>query len=467
MLPSLFALLSSFVSAATPTASGLEIRPCEFNEQYQFNHVQCQIELANRSDKPIKILEISPVSKEDTVSSTTLTIAAGATAYVETKLFLTNRVGHTTHYFNIKTDEEGKEKRSAAARGFVNSILDEPKAEMDFGVVDLTQKTLPHKEMTLSSREVEKLEVMDVLEKPDYLDVVIGKDKKTIHVSVKSSATWGLHEDFIKLKLSTSQQPQAWVLVKVDAHGEVVPASNPFNMGLIRQGNKNEAMIRLTHTGKKKFKLGKVELKGADGSVENLACQPREEGCQMLKFTVGEKHPTDKATVQIFFEVPEYPQACPILDCSLYRSPDTKIYSLEEEAAKQANERNDSTKRCDDAPTMKTVTPNITQSAIKQAIKTSLKEIPPGDGPLLKWQVANEQLIYGYAIYRAVEETGPFLRVNKDTLLAEKEEGSAASSYQWRDTKAESGKTYWYYIGVIYNDGHKQQLSGAQKITAK
>lgn len=466
MLPSLFTLFSSFTAAATP-GDGLEIRPCEFDEHYQFTYVECQIELANHSDKSIKILEISPVRKEDTISPTTLTVAPGATAYLETKVFLANGLGHSSHYFNLKTDEPEKEKRSATARGFVNSILDEPKAGIDFGVVDLTTKDKAQKEITLSSHEVEKLEMLEVLEKPDYLDVAIDKNKKTIHASVKSSASWGLHQDFIKLKINAPQQPQAWVLVKVDVHGEVVPASNPFDMGLIRQGNKNEALIRLNHAAKKKFKLGKIELKDADGTVETVPCQPKEDSCQMLKFTLGKNQPTGQVRGKIFVELPEYHQTLPIIVGALYLSPDTKIHSLEEEAAKQANAKIDADKGKEDAPLVKPVTPTAVQGAIKHAIKTSNKLTPPGNGPLLKWQVANEQLIHGYAIYRAADEAGPFLRINKETLLAEKEDDSTASSYQWRDTTAESGKTYWYYVGVIYNDGHKQQLSGPQKIIAK
>jgi len=47
------------------------------------------------------------------------------------------------------------------------------------------------------------------------------------------------------------------------------------------------------------------------------------------------------------------------------------------------------------------------------------------------------------------------------------ESDAKSGSYQWRDDSAESGKTYWYSIGVINRNGSRQDLTGAQKVTAK
>jgi hypothetical protein len=93
---------------------------------------------------------------------------------------------------------------------------------------------------------------------------------------------------------------------------------------------------------------------------------------------------------------------------------------------------------------------------------------PPGHGPLLKWQVSNENNIYGYLVYRGDVENGPFLRVNKDIVHVDAGKGDGiTSTYAWRDDSATAGKTYWYYIGMLYRDGTKQQLSGPQAVKAK
>ncbi len=84
----------------------------------------------------------------------------------------------------------------------------------------------------------------------------------------------------------------------------------------------------------------------------------------------------------------------------------------------------------------------------------------------MEWTVANGRLIHGFQIFRTDKELGPFLLLNRTTMPANIEDDSP-KSFQYRDNTAEPGKTYWYYIGVVYNDGHKQQLTGPQKVVAK
>jgi hypothetical protein len=111
------------------------------------------------------------------------------------------------------------------------------------------------------------------------------------------------------------------------------------------------------------------------------------------------------------------------------------------------------------------------KSALQNSTQTHSATPPadqPGHGPLLKWQVSNENNIYGYLVYRGDAENGPFLRVNKEIVHVDAGKGDGiTSTYAWRDDSATAGKTYWYYIGMLYRDGTKQQLSGPQAVKAK
>ena len=91
---------------------------------------------------------------------------------------------------------------------------------------------------------------------------------------------------------------------------------------------------------------------------------------------------------------------------------------------------------------------------------------PPGTGPLLKWTVANGASIHGFQVFRSGNDNGPFVLLNPKSIPSTAQTQDSVS-YQWRDNSAVSGKTYWYYIGIVYNDGHKQQLTGPQKVVAK
>ena len=81
-------------------------------------------------------------------------------------------------------------------------------------------------------------------------------------------------------------------------------------------------------------------------------------------------------------------------------------------------------------------------------------------------RAVHESAIHGYAIYRAESESGPFVRINKDTI-ATTAIGEGGASYQWRDNTATSGKTYWYYVGLLNKDGSKGNLTPPQKAIAK
>ncbi|MCR6701350.1 MAG: hypothetical protein NVV68_09455 [Dokdonella sp.] len=108
---------------------------------------------------------------------------------------------------------------------------------------------------------------------------------------------------------------------------------------------------------------------------------------------------------------------------------------------------------------------------IREVLKAKVREIqgppPAGRGPLLKWSVANEEAVYGYVILRGDSESGPFERVSKDTIPAGTFEEGYANAYQWRDTSAVVGQTYWYSIGLINKDGTKDSLTGPQRVVAK
>ena len=116
----------------------------------------------------------------------------------------------------------------------------------------------------------------------------------------------------------------------------------------------------------------------------------------------------------------------------------------------------------------------VTTSNLPDEIKAATSETvapqtvaPAGRGPLLKWSVSYEGGVYGYIVYRSDDERGRFIRVNSSIIKAAGSEGSKSVDYQWRDNSAEAGKSYWYYVGLIYSDGHKSKLTDPQKVVAK
>lgn len=88
----------------------------------------------------------------------------------------------------------------------------------------------------------------------------------------------------------------------------------------------------------------------------------------------------------------------------------------------------------------------------------------PGQ-PVLNWTSQDEDGVYGYIIYRASSEAGPFRRINPRIVARAKDGGSneaaaASSRYRYVDTSAKAGQVYYYYIDVIAESGRKQRLTG-------
>ena len=276
---------------------------------------------------------------------------------------------------------------------------------------------------------------------------------------MRANAPWGYQGDFIKLSTNTAAQKEVWVGVQADIHGDVVPASNPFDLGLMHLGNRNEHLIRLTSKSGKRFAIGRIELDKLHGTTAIEPCQPVADGCRMIRLRVSEEQPTGSVVGKLWVDLPGYSQRMLIAVHGLLLAKDAKINKLGPEKIMQASSKKN-------AQSSAAAAEIDISKAIQGAVQTA-DDLPlAGTGPLLKWSVMNEAALHGYQIFRATDENGPFVLTTRQSVPVKKHDNTG-STYQWRDNTAESGKTYWYYIGLVYNDGHKQQLTGPQKVVAK
>jgi len=85
---------------------------------------------------------------------------------------------------------------------------------------------------------------------------------------------------------------------------------------------------------------------------------------------------------------------------------------------------------------------------------------PEPPSATLKWQAKQESQVYGYLIYRAEKREGPFLRINQAIVHARAADDESVQSYVYVDRDVEPGKTYYYYLDTVGNDGKKARFSG-------
>ncbi len=446
--------LSASAAAATATPTSLLVEDCSFGEAYAFTRVECQVTLTNQGDKPVRISDIASQDDLDDIKPGSATVAPHAKAYLTASVATGNGLGNVRHVFRFRSDEPGHEKRTAVARGFVTSILDQGRAALDFGVVDASTEP-PSKRVDLTSHDVANFRIEKIVSAPAYLDVKLDADGRSLEAALRRDAPWGFRVDYVKLKTNTSLQPEVWIGVQADIHGDVVASGNPFGMGMMRTGNRNEQLIRLAERNGRSFTTGAATIEGFKGTASVEPCNPEREGCKLVKLVFSDDQALGTIKGAINVDFPDYRQSMRIAVWGLLVDKDTKIETLDAEklaAAKSASSADGSALDV--------------KSAITNAVAAAGEPEPAGRGPVLKWTVANELLIHGYQVFRGDSESGEFLLLNRESI-AKKSKGNESASYKWRDTSAVPGHTYWYYVGIVYNDGHKQQLTGPQKAVAR
>ena len=435
----------------------------DVGEIYQSNTGKTVITFENDTDKLIRILKVAAAYDRDKVGDYTAEVAPRTSIYIPIEVFSGMDAGDRQHIFRIETDYS-KFPANALAHLFGLSVLDDPEPKIDLGVVD-TSKTPQALNVELSSREVANFSIEKVIETPDFATAEILGDGRTVAVTGNPKADWGRHQGYVKLKLNSTIQPEAWVLVTADVHGDVIPSQNPIDLGVLRDKD-DPTLVQFKSRDGRPVKLGKVSAEGFKASVTKESCVGGYKGCAQISLRLAPDQLGGRIAGKLTVELPDYKRVLPIDVAGLYLSSDVKIRSLDEELSKR--EQN----VAGDATAEKSVGARQLPigDALRKAVEpgSSAPAVPAGKGPILRWQVSNEATAYGYLVFRSDSASGPFLRINKDIVRTSEEGGNGViTSYAWRDESAESGKTYWYYVGLINRDGSKKALSEPQKVVAK
>ncbi|MEZ5331661.1 MAG: hypothetical protein R2991_06330 [Thermoanaerobaculia bacterium] len=101
-----------------------------------------------------------------------------------------------------------------------------------------------------------------------------------------------------------------------------------------------------------------------------------------------------------------------------------------------------------------------------------IPEPPPAPEPeeplsnTLRWSTASEVDNFGFDVFRALSEDGPFERVNEDTIAGA---GTidTPTRYEFVDTAIEPDRTYYYYVESISLQGEREQFTPIIKAPPK
>ncbi len=432
-----------------PSALAVE-QNCDFGERYAYSEFDCAIVLRNTGKVPL-VVSASALDPAESVEPSKVTLAPGKASELKAKVRPGSASGLVSRTYRLETDEDGRPQRFGYAYGFVASVLEHPLVPMNFGRV-VAGEDAGWSAITLDSTDIGDLEITGIVESPAFVEARVAPDKRTVQARLKPDAPWGALPD-AKVVVSLAEGPQRKVAIGIKGHiaGAVRPAQDPFDLGIVRTDASRPYDLRLENIDGKSFETGDVRLDGIEGQAEVVECQPRAKGCRSLRLTLGKGLAMGPFTGTVTVEVPSSRRTLPIEVKGVALPPGVEPVDGPAESSVAAAKRGPA---------------NLGQ-AIRSQIRDAGAAPPPGTGPLLKWAVADEDAVYGYRILRSDSETGPFRRINDATIATQSSAPGVTNGYQWRDTGAVVGKTYWYSVGVIYKDGRKEPLTTPQKVVAK
>ncbi len=440
------ALMIGGALLCSSAAHALTADPGDAGQAYQFQTKRASFVLINDEQSEATEITITPARPTDSVISAPIRLAPGERRDVEVELNAVDDFGTRSHMFVIKS-AQATNPLVARVRLYGLSVLSDPTRTVEFGQVAVGDAPIVKYEL---SSDDPNLRIIEILKNPEFASATIIDDGRGLSVKhTKDPAIWGKDYGSIHVKLNSSVQRELAIPVLTEVRGKVMPSSLLFELGIVRMGSQNDFILQYRHVDEKSFELTDVKLDGIAASVSVGDCVGNEKGCKQIRFVIDDAKEIKgqlKGTLSARVAGADRTIRVPV-------GKDTKIESLNDLLSAQ--------QKSEPAANL-----NQALGSMKAAQQPIPAAVPEGAGPLLRWSVSNEDKIYGYAIYRAEAENGPFNVQGAIVRRSPVSKAGVSTNYAVRDNEAVAGKDYWYRIAMLYADGKREFLTDAQRVKA-
>jgi hypothetical protein len=455
----LFCVLAATATAAADTT--LVAETVRAPDMYQFERTPASLTLSNAGKEVISITKVVALRPADRVIAFPARIAPGESAKIDVEVDATNDVGTSIHTFHVET-KNAADDVAARVVLHVQTVLDNGRPIVDFGSVRSSAENPAQALFELGSEDIPGLVVEEILEAPPFTTARIESDKRSVRLTLDKVSYYGIHRANLKLRLNSDVQSQAWSEIVADVRGDVLPAANPFPLDLVLANKPNEYLLVLRHQGHSAFVVGTPSFERIKGKAKVEPCAAKSDDCKQVRFSIAKDNSPGRLSGVMI--IPQGKGQLPIkveLNGMMLKD-DSGIVKLDgDKLMAQAAEAGSAEGRGKQ--------PFVAQlkGALDTRDKTINLPVPAGTGPLIRWQAEKHANVYGYAIYRAFSEQGPYERLTREVIAQVVPEDGGSVNYAWRDGSAISGKQYWYYIGALLKNGSKQKISPPMAATAK
>lgn len=456
-------------STATP---GLEIEAphASFADAFQFATVRHAFHFKNTGPREVVIEEGLGLKPGAKVTFSPARIPPGGVGTVEVAQDLRDSLGQSSFRFAIVTDEPGVSRYRMSLSGFVLSAYSPEQSLLRFGRVQRGQAA--EKSVELFSRDVDRLEVRRVEGAPEFLRVTatersgLAGEGLVVRVRLQERPPLGLSTGRLVLWTNVDVQPRIEVAYAVEAFADIEPDVHPLSFELVRMGEPKTVDVRLSSRSGNAFKVKDVTDSLGVMDVEQEPCagaSAEPSNCTLLHVTTRVEGPMDlQGVLTVRFADGQEP--LPLSYGGIVISPRTEVRQLDLGSGPSIFSETPSGPRPGagvegpaapspvPAPASVSPTPAPALSTGAQA------------GVRLFWRSRNDRELYGYLVYRAEREIGPFRRVSD--VIRVGLEPADEHGYEFRDPSAVPSRTYFYYLDTVSRAGKTERFSPVRAHTA-
>jgi hypothetical protein len=420
----------------------------DFGEVYQFATVEHRFPIANPSDRPVRILSATAISEAATVRFAPPVIPAGGKGEVTVVQPVGDKLGQVAFRVKLLTDDPGLAEKKLSLRGFVQSAYDPERGFLDFGEIERAAGA--SREVEVATRQAATLRFAGV-DGPDWLAVEPAGEASAagplrLRVTVKPGAPQGMRAGQLFVRTDLADQARFELSYRLNVQGDIRASEGSIDLGLARLGQATRRDVRLVRKSGAALHIERVE-----GAVPGLrvADLPCEEGvaaspCRLLRLELTPQETGGIAGTLSVFAAGEA-EPLPLPFAALAVAADTQVKDITADLGQGGGAK--------PAPPVAIPPPAPKRPPAPPAEPSHKREV------VLHWQSQREQGVYGYLIYRAESRSGPFVRINRETVRVP-DDGQPAHPYRYVDRAVEPGKTYFYYVDTVSLGGKKQGFSG-------
>ena len=415
-----------------------------FGEAYEGVLLTHRFAFRNRRTVPVRITELRPVSPRGRASAHPDLVPPGGLGYVLVEQPTGGRLGLASFRYALKADD-GAPERKLALTGFIQSAYDPDQPVVDMG----TAGPGASGSLELFSREVDRLEVREVLDAPAFLSVEAqgragpAQEGVVLRLGLRPDAPLGFHTGTLRVRTNVERQPEVPVLWRAGVFEDVLPSEGALDLGVVREGQPFVKVVQLERRSGERLEVERLETGDPAVKAEIVPCPKPSDSCRGLRLS-GVGPPAGAPLGGTVTVVPKgsRPLSLPYSGILVGAQTTVKDLGLVEPKA-------------DKPLTFPPATPSPPQTGTASAPVVGR----PGERRArLTWEAKQEKDTYGYLVYRSDRREGPFRRMNPEILRVSA--GPGPHVYTYVDEQVEPGHTYYYYLESMGRGGTKSRLSG-------